>query len=87
MKLSYTRAIVDAIHSGQLLDMPTTMDPVFGLEVVTSCPHVPSQVLSPRLTWPDPAAYDATARKLAELFAENYAQFQEGGTFKGMMDG
>ena len=35
----------------------------------------------------DPAAFDSTARKLANLFAENYAQFQEGGTFKGTMDG
>lgn len=87
MKLAYTRAIVDAIHSGQLKSVPTEVDPVFGLSVVTSCPNVPEDVLSPRKTWTDPAAYDRAAQKLAGLFAENYAQFQEGGTFKGMMDG
>jgi phosphoenolpyruvate carboxykinase (ATP) len=87
MKLAFTRAIVDAIHAGQLQSAPTMTDPVFGLEVVTACPNVPSAVLNPRDTWSDPAAFDATARKLAELFSENYKQFEEGGTFKGTMDG
>lgn len=87
MKLAYTRAIVDAIHSGQLKDSPTETDPIFGLHVVTSCPHVPSEILNPRQTWPDPAAYDAAAHKLAHLFRDNYAQFEEGGTFRGTMDG
>jgi phosphoenolpyruvate carboxykinase (ATP) len=87
MKLSFTRAIVDAIHAGLLNDVRTQIDPIFGLHVVTSCPNVPPQVLNPRQTWSDPAAYDETAHKLARLFAENYAQFEEGGTFKGTMDG
>lgn len=87
MKLSYTRAIVDAIHAGQLHDAPTMVDPIFELSVVTECPGVPAAVLNPRQTWTDPAAFDATATNLARLFAENYAQFQEGGTFRGTMDG
>ena len=87
MKLAYTRAIIDAIHAGQLKDSPTQTDPIFGLHVVTSCPNVPTEILNPRQTWPDPAAYDATAHKLADLFRDNYAQFEEGGTFKGTMDG
>ena len=87
MKLAYTRAIIDAIHAGQLKDIPTQTDPIFGLHVVTSCPNVPTEILNPRQTWPDPAAYDATARKLANLFHENYAQFEDGGTFQGTMDG
>ena len=87
MKLAYTRAIIDAIHAGQLKDSPTQTDPIFGLHVVTSCPNVPTEILNPRQTWPDSAAYDATARKLADLFRDNYAQFEEGGTFKGTMDG
>ena len=87
MKLAYTRAIIDAIHAGQLQDSPTQTDPIFGLHVVTSCPNVPTEILNPRQTWPDPASYDATAHKLADLFRDNYAQFEEGGTFKGTMDG
>jgi phosphoenolpyruvate carboxykinase (ATP) len=87
MKLSFTRAIIDAIHAGQLADAPTIIDPIFGLHVVTSCPNVPDEILNPRQTWSDPAAYDATAKKLAELFAENYAQFQAGGVITGSFDG
>lgn len=87
MKLPYTRAIVDAIHAGRLQNAPTQVDPIFGLEVITQCPEVPDAVLNPRQTWSDPAAYDNTARKLARLFEENYAQFKEGGVFKGTMDG
>ena len=87
MKLAFTRAIVDAIHAGQLTDAPTTVDPIFGLHVVTSCPGVPTEILNPRQTWADPADYDATARKLAALFAENYAQFAAGGVIKGTLEG
>ena len=87
MKLAYTRAIIDAIHAGQLKDIPTQTDPIFGLHVVSSCPNVPTEILNPRQTWPDPASYDATAHKLADLFRDNYAQFEAGGTFQGTMDG
>ena len=87
MKLAYTRAIIDAIHAGQLKDVPTQTDSIFGLHVLTSCPGVPTEILNPRQTWTDPAAYDLAANKLATMFRENLAQFAEGGTFKGMMDG
>ena len=75
MKLAITRAIVDAIHSGDLRDAPTARDPIFGLEAVTACPGVPPEVLVPRQAWHDAAAYEATARKLAGLFAANFAQY------------
>jgi phosphoenolpyruvate carboxykinase (ATP) len=87
MKLAYTRAIIDAIHSGVLKDVPTQLDPIFGLRVATTCPNVPTEILNPRSSWSDPAAYDLSARKLAFLFAENYAQFQAGGVIKGSFDG
>jgi phosphoenolpyruvate carboxykinase (ATP) len=77
MKLAVTRAIIDAIHAGQLTDAPTTADPIFGVHTVTACPGVPADVLQPRLAWPDPAAYDATARKLAKLFADNFAKYAD----------
>ena len=48
MKLAYTRAIIDAIHSGALADAPTTPDPVFGFDVVTACPDVPPEILIPQ---------------------------------------
>ena len=77
MKLRYTRAIIDAIHSGTLKDAPTVVDPVFGFDVVTSCPDVPSEMLMPRETWTDKADYDATAKKLANLFCENFKEYED----------
>ena len=75
MKLSYTRSIIDAIYSGHLIDAPTTPDPVFGFAIVTACPNVPDSILTPRSTWPDPAAYDAAAKRLGQLFRDNFKTY------------
>jgi phosphoenolpyruvate carboxykinase (ATP) len=77
MKLSYTRAIVDAIHSGSLQGAETVQDEIFGVQVPTSCEGVPSEILIPKNTWADGAAYDETARKLAKLFADNFQAFAD----------
>jgi phosphoenolpyruvate carboxykinase (ATP) len=76
MKLSFTRSILDAIHLGALASAPTERDPVFGFETVTACPNVPPTILKPRDTWADKAAYEATARKLARLFVDNFRTYQ-----------
>jgi phosphoenolpyruvate carboxykinase (ATP) len=55
----------------------TTQVPFFGLSVPTSVPGVPSGVLVPRDTWPDPTAFDEQARKLAAAFAENFKRFED----------
>ncbi len=78
IKLAYTRAIVDAIHSGALDTVATVNDPVFGVAVPTTCPGVPNELLVPRNTWPDPSAYDVTARKLAGLFRDNFRLYEAG---------
>jgi len=77
INLPYTRAMVDAIHRGVLAAAPTEVDPVFGLHVVTEVPGVPPEILKPRDTWADPAAYDAKARQLSDLFRENFKQYEE----------
>ena len=72
MKLSYTRAMVNAALNGELKDVEYKVDPIFNLAVPQSCPNVPAEVLNPRETWADKAQYDETAKKLARLFAENF---------------
>ncbi|HEX6053480.1 MAG TPA: phosphoenolpyruvate carboxykinase (ATP), partial [Gemmatimonadaceae bacterium] len=75
MKLGYTRAMVRAALAGQLDQVPTETDELFGLAVPTQIPAVPPDVMRPRETWTDGAAYDAQARKLAEMFRKNFEKF------------
>jgi phosphoenolpyruvate carboxykinase (ATP) len=77
MKISHTRAMVDALLSGVLEDVEYQADPIFGVLVPQSCPGVPTEVLNPRSTWADPAAYDEQAQKLAAMFKDNFAQFAD----------
>jgi phosphoenolpyruvate carboxykinase (ATP) len=80
IKLKYSRAIVQAIYSGKLTKAACETDPVFGFETVTKVPGVPSEVLVPRQSWTDPAAYDTSALKLAALFQQNFKTYQDGTT-------
>jgi len=76
IKLAHTRAIVDAIHAGVLAKAETQSDPVFGLNVVTQCPGVPSEILVPRNAWSEKASYEAAAKKFAGLFTQNFAKYE-----------
>ena len=76
MKIAHTRAMINAALSGALSAVACQRDPIFNVDVPTSCPGVPSDVLNPRNTWADKAAYDAQARKLATMFAENFKTFE-----------
>jgi len=77
MALSHTRTMIRAALAGQLDGVPTRRESVFCLEVPQHVPGVPDAVLDPRATWSDPAAYDAQAGRLAELFRKNFEQFAE----------
>jgi phosphoenolpyruvate carboxykinase (ATP) len=76
MKLRHTRALLTAAMCGELDGVQWATDPVFGLKYPLTCPDVPSEVLDPRSTWKDAAAFDATAKHLAGLFRENFAKFE-----------
>jgi len=75
MKLSYTRGMIRAALSGALDGSELRTDPVFGLGVPKEIPGVPSNVLDPRATWADSAAYDSQAKKLAGMFRKNFEKF------------
>jgi phosphoenolpyruvate carboxykinase (ATP) len=75
MNIGHTRAMVRAALSGALNDVPTVVDPIFRVAVPTACQDVPPRLLQPRSTWSDPDEYDRTARRLARMFADNFAGF------------
>jgi phosphoenolpyruvate carboxykinase (ATP) len=77
MKIAYTRAIIRAVLSGKLSSVSTEADPNFGVLVPTACPDVPGEILTPRNTWKDGAAYDRKARDLAGRFRKNFEEFAE----------
>ncbi|HZQ15557.1 MAG TPA: phosphoenolpyruvate carboxykinase (ATP) [Gaiellaceae bacterium] len=74
MPIQATRAMLRAALSGDLDEVETRVDPLFGFEVPLRAPGVDARLLDPRGTWRDPAAYDVKARELAGLFADNFAR-------------
>ena len=71
-----TRGIIDAILSGEVLNAPTKMIPIFNLEVPTELPGVDSSILDPRDTYADPAVWDEKAKDLAERFQKNFVKYE-----------
>jgi phosphoenolpyruvate carboxykinase (ATP) len=77
VKIAYSRAMVNAALEGKLDKVKYTKDPIFGLEVPSEVPGVPAEILNPRNTWADKAAYDKKARELVALFEKNFEQFAQ----------
>ncbi len=77
MKLKFTRAMITAALEGQLDNVAYETHEVFGLAMPTACPDVPVEILNPRNTWKDKAAYDAKASELAGKFVDNFETFKE----------
>jgi phosphoenolpyruvate carboxykinase (ATP) len=78
MDITHTRNMVRAALNGELRDVPTVADPVFGVAVPTAVPGVPTEILTPRNTWADPAAYDAAAATIAGMFHDNFEAYADG---------
>ena len=74
--LPWTRTFVRRILDGSLRDAPTVDHPIFGLAMPTAVEGVPSEVLDPRNTWEDKAAYDVQAKDLAAKFRANDGRFE-----------
>ncbi|MDB4801887.1 phosphoenolpyruvate carboxykinase (ATP), partial [Akkermansiaceae bacterium] len=86
IKLKHSRAIVESIYNGKLAQAPVVTDPIFGFRTVTEVPEVPSDILVPRNSWADQTTFDTSARKLADLFLENFKAY-EGGTSHEIISG
>lgn len=75
MSIRHTRALLRAALDGSLAKVEFVRDPFFGLMMPKALPGVPSNVLNPRETWADKAAYDRTARELVARFEKNFESF------------
>ena len=75
IRLAFTRAMIGAALDGRLDQVEYRTDPIFRVRVPLTCPNVPYEILDPRNTWADKAAYDEAARKLARSFVENFKVF------------
>ncbi|WP_404329622.1 phosphoenolpyruvate carboxykinase (ATP) [Mesobacillus maritimus] len=75
MNLAYTRAMVQAALEGELNNVETVKDEIFGLEIPLHVPGVPDEVLQPIKTWESEEAYLEKARELAGKFKENFLKF------------
>ncbi|KAL7622064.1 Protein kinase C-like 1 [Parahypoxylon ruwenzoriense] len=79
--LKYTRAILDAIHSGELAKANYETYDVFNLQVPTSCPGVPAELLNPKTAWTaGHESFDQEVKKLGVLFTENFKKYESEAT-------
>jgi phosphoenolpyruvate carboxykinase (ATP) len=76
ISIQHTRALLDAALRGDLDSgkVDYELHPIFHLQMPTSCPGVPSEILNPRNTWTDQDAYDRQALKLRDMFRANFAE-------------
>src|SRR3546814_11724399 len=77
MPIKATRALLNAALDGSLNAAQFRKDPVFGFEVPVSVPGVDASILDPRSTWSNKDEYDRTAQQLAQLFIDNFAEFEK----------
>ncbi|MCK4681436.1 phosphoenolpyruvate carboxykinase (ATP) [Candidatus Bipolaricaulota bacterium] len=72
MEINLTRAMVHAALSGDLANVAYDENKTFHVLVPRNCHGVPSEILNPRNTWEDKAAYDTRAAKLAAEFVAHF---------------
>jgi phosphoenolpyruvate carboxykinase (ATP) len=76
MPIKVTRTLLNAALDGSLASVEMRVDPHFKFRVPVAVPGVESRILNPRETWADKAAYDAQARKLVQMFRDNFKKFE-----------
>ncbi|MCJ8306109.1 MAG: phosphoenolpyruvate carboxykinase (ATP) [Nitrosopumilus sp.] len=76
IKIKYSRAMITAALSGKLDSVKYRHDDTFNLDIPTAIDDVPSEVLDPKNTWIDKEAYDDSAKKLSQMFVENFKKFE-----------
>jgi phosphoenolpyruvate carboxykinase (ATP) len=78
--LKYTRAILDAIHSGELANVEYENYGIFNLQVPKTCPGVPDELLNPAKSWTAKVDFTTEVSKLGQLFNENFKKYADQAT-------
>ena len=78
ISIGYTRRLLEAALTGELLKAPFDKDPVFGFDVPKSCDGVPANILDPSGSWPSKEVYMQKYKQLASRFIENFKKFESG---------
>ncbi|KAF2760305.1 phosphoenolpyruvate carboxykinase [ATP] [Pseudovirgaria hyperparasitica] len=78
--LKYTRAILDAIHNGELAKQEYETYETFNLSVPKTCPNVPDELLNPAKGWVGTTDFKEEVTKLGKLFVENFQKFADQAT-------
>jgi len=76
MPIRVTRRLLTAALDGSLSRADFRRDPYFGFAVPTSVPGVEPHILYPVKTWQDKADFAATAKRLVDMFNENFKRFE-----------
>jgi phosphoenolpyruvate carboxykinase (ATP) len=76
MPIRVTRRLLTAALEGSLNRADFRRDPYFGFAVPTSVPGVEPHILYPVKTWQDKAAFGQTAKRLVDMFNENFKRFE-----------
>ena len=75
ISLKNTRAIIDAIISGEIDQMETKHIPFLNLTVPTSLPNVSEGILDPRDTYKTEEEWEVKAKDLAARYIKNFEQY------------
>ena len=77
IEIKYSRAMVTAALTGSLDIVKYRHDDLFNLDIPVECPDVPPEILDPKNTWIDKDSYDLSAKKLAQMFIDNFKKFKD----------
>lgn len=74
--IAYTRAILDAIHSGELIKANYEIMDIFNFQIPLKVSGVPEDILHPERAWVNKKAYKNELEKLAQLFIQNFEKYK-----------
>jgi len=80
VRLKYTRAILDSIHSGELAKAEYESYETFNLSVPKTCTGVPDDLLNPAKSWTGTADFKEEVTKLGKLFVDNFKKYEDEAT-------